>query len=226
MKILYKLTTRSRPAKMFACIQNIRAMTIEKDPWIIISMDKNDHLSFNPQVWQPLSRIPNVTHIYGQSKNKIDAFNRDVPSEGWDIIVATSDDIKFLHGFDDIIQKDVEQFAVEQLLNFQPTYDCTVWYGDGHKHGKIMTVPIMTKKYYDRLGYIYNPVYGNLWADEEAIYVGENLKKIYYSDKEIMVHMHPHYGLTNWDQQYKYTDSFYHKEKVIFDKRKAEGFPI
>lgn len=211
---------------MFQSIENIRAMAVEQDPWIIVSMDKNDRVSFTPPVWNKLSQIPNVTHIYGHSKNKIDAFNRDVPKEGWDIIVATSDDIKFSHGFDEQIIKDVQDFAITQLIKLQETFDATIWYGDGSEHGKIMTVPIMTKKYYDRLGYLYNPIYVGFFCDEEAIHVGENLGKIYYSQAQIMDHLHPLYGKAEWDPQYRATMPFYHADKKTFERRKALNFPI
>ncbi len=224
MKILYKLTTRSRPDKMFACIENIRDMAAEKDPWIIVSMDKNDPASYKPEVWNRLSSYP-LTFIYGVSRNKIYAFNRDVPKDGWDIIVPTSDDIVFKPGFDEIIKADAREVAEREQINIADM-DFTLWYGDGAVHDKIMTVPIMTRKYYERLGYVYNPVYNSLFCDEEAIYVGEKLGKIYYSSAEIMEHMHPAWGKGVWDPQYRFTDSFYHIDKKIFDQRKALNFPL
>lgn len=233
MKILYKLTTRSRPQKMFDCIQNIRAMALEKDPLIVLTLDTNDRTVNTADVRRQIALIPNVIPVFGYSKNKLAAFNRDVPAEGWDVIVATSDDIKFLHGFDEQIKKDAEaanyyvQADKNQPNGWDPMqFDFVLWYGDGFPHGKILTVPIMTRKYYQRLGYIYNPIYTSLFADEEAIYVGENLQRMYYSTAEIMVHMHPAWGKAEWDAQYRFTDSFYPADKKIFERRKAANFPL
>lgn len=236
MKILYKLTTRSRPDKMFKCVRNIREAAVEENPWIIVTLDKND--STLQQSLQLLDGITNVFPVIGPSKNKIDAFNRDIPAEGWDIIVATSDDIKFFRGFDKQIEKDALAACLTQMATAAgeaPTgefkirpkdIEAVIWYEDGYDHGKILTVPIMTKKYYDRLGYVYNPIYINLWCDEEAIHVGEKLGKIFYSSAKIMEHMHPAWGKGDWDEQYRRTNSTYYSEKVVFDKRKAAGFPL
>lgn len=231
MKILYKLTTRSRPDKMFKCIENIRAMALEKDPWIQLTLDINDNTLNTKEMRAKMLSYPNVFPLWGISRNKIDAFNRDVPQEGWDIIVATSDDIKFSHGFDEQIKKDAIEAAEKQPADWSgitdvSDYDFVLWYSDGAEHGKILTVPIMTMKYYKRLGYIYNPIYQNLFCDEEAIYVGEKLGKIYYSEAKILEHLHPAWGKAEWDDQYRRTDSTYHIEKQIFLNRKKMGFPI
>lgn len=216
MKILYKLTTRSRPDKAFRSIDNIRESTVEKDPWILVTMDSNDPSCTSSGFKAALKDIPNVFTYWGESKNKIDAINRDVPKSGWDIIVATSDDIMFKPGFDAVIKNDVALMGD----------DCTVHYTDGFPHGLIMTVPIMTKKYYDRLGYIYNPVYTSLFCDEEAIHVGNNLKKILYSDAQILEHFHPAWNKAAWDEQYRFTDGFYLQDKAVYEKRKAENFRL
>lgn len=237
MKILYKLTSRSRPYKMFNCIENIRESADEKDPWIIVTLDTSDANSTAMHVRKRLRQYPNVHPVYGFSRNKIDAMNRDIPAEGWDIVVATSDDIQFSKGFDLHIESDAshaalqlnqEAFSKEGITNsmYYSDMDFTIWYPDGAPHGKIITVPILTNKYYNRLGYVYNPVYANLWCDEEAIHVGEKLGKIFYSTNDIMTHLHPAWGKGTWDPQYRKSDSHYYKEKIIFDDRKIQGFPV
>lgn len=232
MKILVKLTSRSRPERMFNAIDNIMNQSSEKDPWIIVSMDENDESCNNYTVKNMFKRMPNVFPVYGTSKNKIDAFNRDIPEDGWDIIIGTSDDIQFLPKYDKIVIGDVFEAAnkfgqVDWSGFYDPGHcDSVIWYGDGFPHGKILTVPIMTKKYYDRLGYLYNPIYTSLFCDEEAIAVGEKLGKIYYSKNEILIHNHPAYGVVPWDAQYKFTDSFYLADKKLFEDRKKLGFPI
>lgn len=222
MNIVYKLATRSRPNKALESVLNIRAMSLKRDPWIIVSIDVDDMTCNNPDFYSGLS-FPNVYVVRGTSKNKIDAFNRDIPITGWDIIVATSDDIEFKHGMDLMIESDWKKLPVNE---FDGERDAVLWYGDGAVHGQILTVPIMTKKYYTRLGYIYNPEYTSLFCDEEAIHVGENLGKIVYSQNDILVHNHPAWGKAEWDAQYRHTDGFYHADKIVYERRKALGFPL
>jgi len=219
---------------MFACLDNILDTAVLQNK-ILLSLDLNDPFCNNSQIREKLeSTYPLVEVKWGYSKNKIDAFNRDVPKTGWDIIVCTSDDIRFKKGFDLQIDSDVQEAGWKFTQNpelenprMDPgIFDCTVWYGDGAPHGKIMTVPIMTRKYYERLGYIYNPQYQSLFCDEEAIYVGEKLGKIFYSSADILEHLHPAWGKAAMDPQYQYTQSFYSKDKAVFDQRKAMNFPL
>lgn len=231
MKILYKLTTRSRPAKMFAAIENIRAMSTTPDPWIIVTLDTDDASCNNSVVRVALDSFPNVYPIFGKSYSKIHAINRDIPT-GWDVIVATSDDVEFLVNMNELIVADCmaaykKQIGAHSSIKIDPeNFDFTLWYNDGFPHGKIMTVPIMTYKYYKRLGYIYHPMYTSLFCDEESIAVGEKLGKIFYSEANILKHMHPAWGMAETDAQYKFTESFYGRDKLVFDSRKANGFPL
>lgn len=240
MKILWKLTSRSRPAKMFRSIDNIRAVCKEKDPWIIVSMDESDESCNNSTVRNLFKYLPNVFPVYGVSKNKIDAINRDIPPDGWDIIVGTSDDVEFLYHADETIKSDVvlayfkqHESVIKKALDLEDDSeiknaenDFVIWYPDGAPHGRILTVPIMTRKYYNLFKYLYNPVYTSLFCDEEAIAVGEKLGKIYYSKEQILIHNHPANGKADWDAQYRYTDSFYHSDQKIFNERKRLGFPL
>src|SRR5574343_962388 len=103
MVILYKLTSRSRPEKMYKAYRSVADYTVPS--WrMIISVDADDDATMLSEELKSIQRDSRVSIKFGLSKNKIDAINRDVPKSGWDILVNLSDDQVFTRkGFDKVI---------------------------------------------------------------------------------------------------------------------------
>lgn len=217
MKILYKFPSRSRPEKFFNTINNIINMAMLKDYIIIASLDIDDISMNNFEVIERCKQFFQLEIKWGKSQNKIDAINRDIPKDGWEIVVVISDDMEIVQpGFDVAIVNDV-------LDNF-PNLDCAIHYEDGFPHDPILSVPIYTKKYYDRFGYIYHPSYQSLFADEEAYLVAKKLGKLYSSASKLFKHNHPAWIGGEIDNQLKHTQSLWPIDRNIFLKRKQNNF--
>jgi hypothetical protein len=214
--ILFKLATRSRPEKARASINNIIENCKSNNFTILVSVDFDDDSMKN------FSYVhSNVTIVYGISKSKIDAINRDLDIvKDWDILINTSDDMVFTNkGFDNIIRQD-----------FEDNLDQFIHYSDGNQKENISTMSIMGKEYYERFNYIYHPDYKSLWCDAEATEVAVLLGKYrYMGDNKILFrHMHPAWGLAESDAQYQKTEApemWEHDYKVILE-RKARQYDL
>lgn len=212
--ILFKLATRSRPLKAKKAIENIIMLCNSMNYTILVSIDEDDESMFGFNYPDD-----NVFIVRGTSKNKIDAINRDMDLfESWDILINTSDDMHFeIKGFDEIIRQD-----------FQNNYDQVIHYSDGNQHGNIMTLSIMGAEYYNRFKYIYHPDYKSLWCDVEATEVAHLLGKYkYMGDHKILFrHMHPAWGLSEYDEQYRKTESreLWNSDYGLFKYRKSEDY--
>ena len=217
MRIIYKLPSRSRPAKLLACLDNILAMARHDDFIIIPTLDDNDY-TVNQELKEQLTVFGDcVQPVYGRSSSKIHAVNRDVPKSEWDIIIATSDDMEFIEsGFDLQI--------IEHMIKFFPDTDGVLHYPDGFPHADILSLPVIGRKYYDRQGYIFFPGYVSLFPDEEAIIVGKSLGKLASIQYDFVRHNHPANGVGQMDAQYKYTEKFYPVDKRTFESRKRRNF--
>ena len=224
MKILFKFASRSRPEKFFLHLDNIYIHTREKDFTIIASLDIDDTSMNNEDVISKMKIYPHLYPAWGFSKGKIDAVNRDMDKVGeWDILINTSDDMVFTEeGFDVEIKKDMEE-------NF-PSLDGVLHYNDGNQKDNVMTMSIMGKKYFELSGYIYNPEYISLWCDAEATEVAYMLKKYKYmgDDKILFRHFHPAWGMAQWDEQYKKTESqsLWALDKDTIDRRRAINYGL
>jgi len=212
--ILFKLATRSRPEKARKAIDNIIMNCNSQNFKIIVSIDKDDESmkDFDHE-------HPNVFMVEGYSKSKIDAINRDMDLiDDWKILINTSDDMVFIEkGFDRIIKQD-----------FKRNYDQVLHYSDGNQHSNIMTMSIMGIDYYKRFNYIYHPDYKSLWSDCEATEVAWMLGKYeYMGDYKILFrHMHPAWGLSEYDEQYRKTESqeLWNNDYRVFKERRANNY--
>jgi hypothetical protein len=159
-----------------------------------------------------------ATVFQGMSANKIDACNRDIKQvEGWDILLLASDDmIPQVHGWDNIIR--------EKMKSHYPDTDGCLWFNDGYTGEKLNTLCCLGREYYERFGYIYNPAYSSLWADNEYTEVAQSLNRITYFPEVIIKHEHPVWKGDPQDALYKHNESFYRADEKVYKERKALKF--
>lgn len=213
-KILVKYPTRSRPVQFFETL----GIAIEKannpeNIEFLISIDDDD-VSMRDVI---KDNITSQT-ISGQSVSKIHACNRDIDKAKteWDILVLMSDDmICQSQCWDDIIRQ-----------RFETTLDKVVHYNDGYTADKLCTMCIMGKDYYNRFGYIYNPEYISLWADNEYTEVAKLLGRYEYDPMILFKHEHPMNAKKPYDTLMRKNESFYHIDKKTYERRKQQGFRI
>lgn len=217
MKILYKLATRSRPYKLSKALDNMQAMMMHDDYQIQVTADIDDASMCNNDVRDNIATYKNTSILYGTSLNKVDAINRDMAFyNDWDILINMSDDMEFIqHGFDLTIIKDFESFRSLDLLLHYP--DQKAWFA-------MITMAIMGRDYYNRDGYIYNPVYKSLFCDNEQMEVAKLRGRYKYIKKRLFNHNNPMYGLSEKDALHLKTIADHKEDKATFEKRKKEMF--
>lgn len=223
MKILYKFATRSRPAKLFAALDNMQSMMRHDDYEIAVTLDVDDETMRSIEIQQRLLSYKNVSVMYGVSTDKVCAINRDIGFfNHWDILINMSDDMEFIQpGFDLTIIKDYQSFAVGDVLMHYP---------DQAAGAALITMAIMDRKYYDRFGYIYNPEYKSLFCDNEQQEVAKLLGRYVFIKRRLFNHNHPihpgHAGSGQVDALMRHTESFWKEDEVTFNRRKAINFGI
>lgn len=211
--ILVNFASRSRPDRFFNCLDDMRAT--KQTYTVCAKLDTDDNSDYSR-----LSDYPEVIVKWGLSRSKVHAINRDIP-EDWDILVNASDDIRWKPSWADEIVGNCEK---DIFLHFPEEY------ADGQAGSKardtISVVSIMDKEYYKRFRYVYHPDYSSLWCDNEATEVARRLGRYKFVGKVIFEHMHPAARKAKTDAQYKYTESFYHRDKRVFERRKANKFGL
>jgi hypothetical protein len=221
MKIIVKFPTRNRTDKFFNVLDLYyeKAVVLDKLHFLI-TCDNDDTSMNNDEVKNRLNGYENLTVIYGNSKNKIHAVNKDLDkAPEYDIIILASDDmIPQIYGYDQIVR--------DKMKKCYPNTDGVLWFNDGYQKEKLNTLCILGKKYYDRFGYIYYPDYKSGWCDNEFMSVGNLLNRQTYFDQVIIKHEHPDYGFGRYDSGYHKNVSDLSWDKQLFYARESKNFDI
>lgn len=218
MRILFKYSTRSRRSNFLRGYDSIlNKIANREDYHILISVDKDDQSMF------PLPVLDgNYTFVVGNSKNKIDAINRDLNefNYDWDILINMSDDMIFTKkGFDDIIRAE-----------FYNDFNQYLHFNDGNQKCNVCTMHIVGRNYYDRFKYIYHPDYISLWCDVENDIVSKQLGCYKYMGDNVQLfrHLHPAWGLAPQDALSIKTEdrALWVADEITFNKRKIKNFGL
>jgi hypothetical protein len=218
IKILYKLTSRSRPDR---CKQTIASIVgnsrTDKEYMILLSCDIDDE-SMQDFEYKDYTD-GRLVIIKGVSKNKIDAINRDVNQidYDWDVLVNVSDDMIIEKGFDSVVRS-----------AFQHSLDLFLHLPDGYANERLATMSIMGREYYNRFDYIYHPSYESVYCDNEAMDVARSLNKYLYINEHVFKHIHPaNVGSHLMDEQYKKTEAsdVHGRDCQNYQQRKQLQFP-
>ncbi len=216
-KILYKLTSRSRPERCKETIASIVGnSSADKEYLILLSCDEDDETmkDFSYDYYTDGRLVIKK----GFSKNKIDAINRDVQEFewDWDILVNVSDDMIIEKGFDSVVR-----------AAFAETLDLFLHLPDGYANERLASMSIMGRDYYNRFGYIYHPSYESVYCDNEAMDVAKMLHKYVYVNTHVFKHIHPaNVGAHLMDAQYMKTEAHdvHGRDCVNYQKRKETNF--
>lgn len=223
MNILVKFPTRSRPERFLQMLSMYVDSCENKDMVdYLVSIDADD-VTMTDSVCGKAMVIAkdHIKIVRGMSPNKIHACNRDMDDldPKYQILVLASDDMQpMVQGWDRII--------CEQMAQQYPDTDGCLWFYDGHQN-RICTMNIMGRKYYDELGYIYHPSYLSLWCDNEYTDVATAKQKISYYNTCLFRHIHPMWESKKeeMDELYRANESYFKRDQINYNKRKALGFP-
>jgi hypothetical protein len=162
----------------------------------MITLDSDDSTADMNLINSMTAIHPNIRVHVGISGTKIKAINRDMETAPFfDILLLASDDmIPIVHGYDEIIRS--------MMHKYYPTTDGVLWFNDGFQGNGLNTLPIMGHKYYQRFGYIYNPIYKTLWCDKEFTDVSILLGRQTYFPQMIIEHRHFVNGKAGIDETY------------------------
>lgn len=229
MKILFKITSRSRRTNFLRAVDSIINNVSDKGNYhLLISLDDDD-TTMKPL---PVINCPHTFKVYkkneGETITKISAINRDVNDFtklcDWDVIINVSDDQIFTQkGFDDIIR---DQFYYHDGEFYDLDLDQFVHFPDGFTEDRLATMSIMGRAYYNRFKYIYHPDYISLYCDNEAMEVARALGCYKYVHNDIFTHLHPANGNAPNDAQYRHTESFHPIDKETYLRRKQNNFDL
>jgi hypothetical protein len=155
--------------------------------------------------------------VVDANRSIVDAVNRGAAAATGDLLIVVSDDFGCPSAWD----ASLAGIAGERR-------DLAIHVGDGHAAPQ-MTLPIVGRELYRRLGYLYHPSYFSMFADDDITGVAAALGSLVDARQQLVFpHRHFSFGLSEVDATYlrqNATDKWWHGWRA-FAKRRATGFGL
>lgn len=162
------------------------------------------------------------THTYiNNNKSVVQATNYAAQWSNigeYDIMLYLSDDFDCPQDWDSLLMTEFVNWNTPALLKVD---DCLQPF-----HTKVVTIPIMNRSFYRRVGYFWYPEYKSMFCDEDLYWTARKLEALRMAPHLRFPHLHYSVGKADHDQTYKVSESNWNQGKEVFNRRKKDGFPL
>lgn len=204
--------SRGRPEKSFSNSNDwINRAGCEVE--LIISIDLSD-----PLREAYISLYENDLVVLGENDSVVQATNRAATWAKGDILLYLSDDFKCFDNWGVAVQKEFEGVSRPLLLKVD---DCLQKF-----QVPVLTIPIMNRQLYERLGYFWHPEYKSMFVDESLYWTTQKLNAMKMCPHLKFEHHHVCNGKSPDDETYRASAANWEQGKATFLRHKAQGFPV
>lgn len=200
-----------RPELALSCYNEWmgKAKSPQNIEYILCLAEKDPKLQQYLETFRETSALRIIAHENGLVKQ----VNHAAKEASGDLFVAVSDDFSCPDNWDEILLNACEgksDFAVKTQDGLQPF---------------IMTLPIMDRAFYNRLGHIYHPDYNHMYGDEELAEVSKMLNRTIVLP-DYFRHNHYSTGALPKDEVNARNDSFMLIDKETYMRHRLNNFDI
>lgn len=218
MKISLLHPSRSRPQKAFDTAKewmdksgNVKLEYIQSLDWDDPKIDQYKALS---NVFFP-DKVPG---IIGTNHSVVEATNRAAKSSTGDILLYLSDDFKCPDNWGPLVIKEFENENRPLLVKVD---DCLQKF-----EVPVLTIPMMNRALYEKLGYFFHPDYKSMFCDEQLFWVTRRIGALKLAEHLKFPHEHVSIGKSQDDDTYRRSAANWEQGKATFARHKAAGFPV
>lgn len=187
----------------------------------VLSVDtSDDHLAYF-RLHKPYPDKPDGSYsrLYANDNSSVvEATNHAAKESDGDILIYLSDDFKCPHHWGTLILKEFEGVTEPMLLKVD---DCLQNFGV-----PVLTIPIMNRALYEKLGYFFHPGYKSMFVDEDLYWTAKKLNALKLAPHLKFPHEHVSIGKAENDETYKRSAANWDQGQEFFKQRKAAGFPL
>lgn len=148
----------------------------------------------------------------------VEATNHGAARSTGDILIYLSDDFDCPKDWDKLIEKEFEGVTEPMMLKVD---DCLQRFEVG-----VLTIPIMNRALYEKLGYFWHPDYKSMHVDVDLFETCKKLGVIKYAPHLKFPHNHYSNGKAPKDETYTRSEGNWDQGLQVLKRRRAQGFPI
>ena len=181
----------------------------------VLSIDLNDPKQF--EYGDLFSKIPfhNRMLLINNNDTVVEATNVAAKESTGDILIYLSDDFRCPANWDELIKSKISN-RIPALLKVDDCYQ--------RFDKDVLTIPIMNRRLYERLGYFWYPEYRSMFVDQDLYWVAKNLGAIVLAPELKFEHMHPVAGKGKHDETYQRSTANWDQGKALYQRRQQTGF--
>lgn len=217
MKISLLHPSRGRPEKALDTIQEWSLKSGLPEFEYIISVDRSDGKLNDYKNYFATSTL-----IIKDNASVVQATNEAAKVATGDILIYLSDDFKCPDNWGELVLKEFENENRPLVLKVD---DCLQSFKTA-----IVTIPIMNRVLYQKLGYFWHPAYKSMFVDEDLYWTAMSIGAL-----KMCPHLKfPHHHYSNpddsiradRDETYKRSEANWDQGKEVFRQRKLQKFRI
>lgn len=214
--------SRGRPEKSLAtCLNWIERSGLAWDNIeLIISNDGDDIClpSYIDNIVHHLCKYISVSHCVDRNTSVVQASNHAAMTAKGDVFIYLSDDFDCPENWGDAVLREFDGATGPRLVK---VYDCLQPF-----YVKVLTIPIMNRALYERLGYFWNPQYKSMFCDEDLYHTANKLGALWSAPHLKFEHKHVSVGKAEDDETYRRSSANWKQGEEVFNRRKKQGFPV
>ncbi len=214
MKISLIHPSRGRADKSFSTTKKwIENSGVELE--LVLSLDKSDR-SINDYYLNYLD----VAGIMAVNDNTsvVEATNKAAERATGDILIYLSDDFDCPPNWGLSVLKEFEGEDRPLLLKVHDNLQ--------DFNARVLTIPIMNRSLYEKLGYFWFPEYKSMWVDCDLFETVSRMGALKNAKHLVFPHEHHSIGKAPNDETYKASEANWDQGLKVFNRRKLERFPI
>lgn len=218
MKISILHPSRGRPQKAFDTAKQWIEKIGEGVDWeYISSLDGSDE---RLQEYIDLSeKFPHpMEGLVSNNTCVVEATNIAAKRSKGDILLYLSDDFKCPVDWG---LKVIKEFENENRPLLVKVDDCLQKF-----HVPVLTIPIMNRALYTKLGYFWHPDFKSMFCDEHLYWITMKHGALKMCEHLKFPHEHPANGKAENDETYRRSAANWDQGKAAFEKHKRAGFPL
>lgn len=210
--------SRSRPQKAYVTANKWLDSAGHSDLYVrhTLSLDESDPKLNEYGTWFSPSKTRNI--IINNNSSVVEATNKAAEITDDDILVYLSDDFDCPIMWSHAIMDEFKGVTGPMLLKVD---DCLQSFDV-----RVLTIPIMNRALYERLGYFWHPEYKSMFVDEDLWWTCRNNGWLKKAPHLKFPHLHHSIGKSQNDETYRRSEANWDQGKALFARRKAAGFPL
>lgn len=210
--------SKGRPNKALQCYHNWMDKAEDRSDieWIV-GIDSDD-LAYYEYI--KLFEIDNdlATVRTSHQSTVVAATNMIAREASGQILIYVSDDFDCPKNWDRLIIDEILKYSGPTLIKVD---DCLQAF-----QIPVLTIPIMNRPLYQRLGFFWHPDFRSMFCDVDLYYTVQKLGALKFAPHLKFPHNHVSIGKAENDETYRRSAANWNQGQEVFNRRKAAGFPV